>query len=1033
MLLLLALTLAAAATGCAKKDTSPPPAPILDPLPATTELDHLTLLGTAQYGATIAVTRTPGLGAALPAIVADPYTAHFQTDLPLEIGDNSFSVTAANANGAGAASTFKVTRAAAHPHTVALRLDVAEVDADKGVLVARAHVTLPGSVPLAGYVIDFAAALDGSTGTGGADGGTGSGGLFKATTDEAGDAVATLTGLSEAGAYTLTATSELLATAKDTARFVVRGGAPFSIALTVTGGGFNRTTATSVPAGTQFTVGYKVKDAEGNALGVGVQVQTDYPGLLQGNTLQLDQAGSYKLQATVDGTQLVDAVAFTVTAGAPKHLSVSFPKATVASGEAIVATVVVTDAQANVIPGAGYAYTVTKPAGATAPVATGDSFVFAQAGSYTVAASDLLDTTVTGSAALQVSPSAPSALALTLTPQTVTPGSPVAYTTVVTDAAGNVVTGAPLQIFTDAPGAVAAGGQVSGLTRAGVWHVTAQVQGTGVSDTKPFTVTTGTATSVKLSLGAFNTITGNAVPYTAVVSDAAGNAIAGATVQLTSNATSGFTADTTAKTVAFAVPGAFIVTATALNASGQPILDGAGNAVTDRASLNVAFPADAIAPTNVVITSPVGAAQFAPNQTINITVTAQDDVGLETLRVQVRGANGTVSCDISYLQPAATLCLGTAGCAAPAASFVCQVPGSASAGQVSIVAAATDTSGNTTLSAVVTVRVDLSGLLNLPTGVTGITVASNGLLDRPTGIVELGGQLYVANNGGSANLIKIDPATGTQSQFTGAIGTGSPWDLASDGTNLYATVNNGFGNNGGRQLLRFNGGGGSSTFVDTTACATRARFQGLFVDQNILPGLLLATDTQNSSVGEWSLAAPVACPTTVSRDTWNGDLQTPFGVAARATPTANVVEIFGGNNQNDNHIWRRTFNLSTNTWSNSTYSNNAISDDVSGSNQGQCNGQSGSFPSCQPAFIKFGQSGKLYASNLGGSAVTSYTLPAAQATSCGTQGCVDPTLVVDNLNTPAGICLPASAPDHMYVVDRGRNAVFLLTNTGGSW
>jgi len=110
------------------------------------------------------------------------------------------------------------------------------------------------------------------------------------------------------------------------------------------------------------------------------------------------------------------------------------------------------------------------------------------------------------------------------TPAVILPGDPVTVAVTVRDAWDNV-TDAPVQIDTDAPGALVIGNVLNGLETAGDYLVVASVLGTALSDTEPLTVGPGTAAIVALTVSQTAIRAGTTVSVAAQVFDAFGNEV----------------------------------------------------------------------------------------------------------------------------------------------------------------------------------------------------------------------------------------------------------------------------------------------------------------------------------------------------------------------------------------------------------------------------------------------------------------------------------------------------------------------------
>ncbi len=388
--------LAVAGAGCQQKDTTPPPAPRLDPVTTPTMIPTQVLTGTAEYGSTLTVTRSPAFTAADNKLgpfttTADPFSAKWRMAVPLSVGsDNVFTLTATDAAG-NVSQPTKVTITANPPAAQHLKLTLGSpvVDADTGTLHATVQATArePG-VDLSGLEITFATTF----GAGGPAGGVPP---VTATTDADGMATADLTGLTTIGTGTLTATATV-GGATASADFVIRGGAPSSLALqleaTVGGTPVGPGTDLQIPAGTPVSATVTITDGSQNTLNLPFTLITNAPGaLVEGNTLTgLTAAGSWTVVAMVQGTagttagMLVSSTAtLEVQAGNPAKVTLSLGTTELRVGEPLAYRTVVTDGYGNVLTPA---VTLTTSDTAATIDTTARTVVFGTQGLQTVTA-----------------------------------------------------------------------------------------------------------------------------------------------------------------------------------------------------------------------------------------------------------------------------------------------------------------------------------------------------------------------------------------------------------------------------------------------------------------------------------------------------------------------------------------------------------------------------------------------------------------------------------------------------------------------
>ena len=549
----IALAVVVLVLGCAKKDLSTPPAPALDPAPATTELPAVVLTGSAQYLSKVSVTRTPPFGSgtdAQPApVVADTYTARFRLAVPLEMGSNVFQVVAANLNGPSQPATVTIVRTAPAPTRLRATIPVETVSADTGTILVRAQVENDELTDLSGFHISFTATPGcGSCGSAVAPV-TG-----KAVTDASGLAETTLSGLKTAGPWTLHVVSDDNIAASDTLPFAVVAGAPTQVRLSLSAQ-VNGTSASgaslSVPAGTSVGASTTVLDAEGNTVPALVALSTNAPGaFVSGARIEgLVRAGVWQVAAAVNEGSVPSATAtLTVTPATPVSLAVSEVRAV--AGDTL--GLVLLDVFGNTVDPGGNTWAIAALACADPACASTTPDASAQATGSTVrvirSGTEKLVAAVTGAGlafsgttTLQVFPAAPVKMALTVTPQagtlsSVQAGTPIVLSAVVQDAFGND-TGLPVLLTTDAPGALIALPQLTGDTRAGgPFRIVAQAVGAPLSATQSFTVVPGPAVRLALQLASSGDAD-HAQRYVAQPIDAYGNVATDAvTVAATLNA-----------------------------------------------------------------------------------------------------------------------------------------------------------------------------------------------------------------------------------------------------------------------------------------------------------------------------------------------------------------------------------------------------------------------------------------------------------------------------------------------------------------
>lgn len=527
---------------CANVNKDPPAPPRFDLAgqgEVTSRLPTMTLAGSAEYGATLALASDTGFdGKPAPAAQsADPYTARFSyPDVALARGKNTFTLKATDAAGnTSTAGTLVVTYAdvpAGLELTLSAPAVTAGTEGGAGQITATARVL--GGVEgfkLAGRDVEFTLAGVGS-------------GTRTATTDAHGRATASFTGLTSVGVGTVSAAVKGSTDLTDSASFVVTSGAAASLGLSLrkatdTGSG---TSALTITGGDEVVATVTVKDGAANAVDAPVQLFTDAPGaLVAGLTIRnLRGAGTFHVVAAVSGVPTAGGMAVsaaatvTVLPGGPATITFEAP-ATAVAGEAFAWTTRLADAFGNALDApAGVAVVLSS---STDTGLTSDAAL--RMATLTKAGTQLLTATLTGvtpapavTRGVVVAAAAPSRLTVTLTGTDKNPATPdleidpaadsaVGVQTAVTDRFLNPLAAA-VTVSTDAPG-LFDGTTLRGITRAGLYTVVATVANTTVAAKKSFTVNALKATSLLLDLSAPQVTAGAAVTYSVRAVDAFAN------------------------------------------------------------------------------------------------------------------------------------------------------------------------------------------------------------------------------------------------------------------------------------------------------------------------------------------------------------------------------------------------------------------------------------------------------------------------------------------------------------------------------
>ncbi len=341
---------------------------------------------------------------------------------------------------------------------------------------------------------------------------------------------------------------------------------PFPGTVTLTPSSVTLSAPATVGAGLSASVAGAVYGSASTALsGVGVQLNASQGALAPASVTSAADGGfsatftaptttgKVTLTAAVPGTSptVQGSASVLVVAGPAAEVTLQAPAGVVVAGTATVSGKVV-DQYGNGVPGA--TVDLSASAGTVAPssVTTGSDGSF-QASftapstpqSVTVTAA-VAGTTVQGKATIQVNPGVPAGVTLKAAPATVTVGGQSTISGQVTDTAGNAVSGATVDLTASAGALSAAtattdsGGAFSvtltAPTTPGAVTVTAQVAKTSASASTTVQVTAGAPQAVTVTASPSAVTSGQTATLSGTVVDAFGNAVAGATVDLSASA-----------------------------------------------------------------------------------------------------------------------------------------------------------------------------------------------------------------------------------------------------------------------------------------------------------------------------------------------------------------------------------------------------------------------------------------------------------------------------------------------------------------
>lgn len=574
------LALSLSATACFVDDDAPA-SPTLEPLPARTSLDKVTVAGRAEYLANV---RVEG-GADVATTTADAATGRFSLVVPLSLGENALQVFAVDADGnASAAATATVVREEARAERVRVSLERAVVDADEGTLSAVVQIdndedaidlaALGVTLSVAGYGKDIPAVPV----------------LFDGT----GLGRAVLTGLDQVGAGTVVAEADVAAPdgtkARAEAGFLVLSGAPTSVALelsaTVDGATVGPAAAIAVPPGTPVDAAVRVVDGAGNVV-AGAPLSLEVPGadaLVVGSQIRdLRRAGVYDVVARLGEGLLAGEAVLTILPGVPARIDLTVSPAQAAAGAVVTAQARLFDAFDNLVPDGAIALSSDIPAAdllggaqelSTTVVEGGVDGTIAvrSAGAFTFTATATgLDGVAAATEAVRIDPGPPAAGVVTQSPSPLPAGETLTVSVAFTDQYANP-TSSTFSLVTDAPGAIVSRDRVLGITRASeggpAYALLVEVDGAPLTLTEDLVVVAGEPARIELSPSSIATVAGDTVEVSAQVVDRFGNRVRSATPVLTETSPQDFasapiTADgVTTAAIRVTTAGSFAVSAT---------------------------------------------------------------------------------------------------------------------------------------------------------------------------------------------------------------------------------------------------------------------------------------------------------------------------------------------------------------------------------------------------------------------------------------------------------------------------------------
>lgn len=722
------------------QEVLPPSPPFLEQLPAFTTALSLDVEGTAQPGATVAVTRDPAFSdAEAPAAqVADPFTGRFRLTVPLAPEtSNALAFVATHVlGGSSEASGVTIDQVPVRADGLTLSLGRSVISADEASIPVVVEVANDDpAADLAGLEVTVSVT---AYPAGVAD--------LVLVTNASGIAEGVVTGLDVAGTGTLLATAALPdragAFASDQRSFSVDPGLPALAALTLNDGASSANPLTTLP-GSDIDVEVEVTDAAGNTLGAPqISVSTNAPGALVAGTQisGVTVAGSWDVWASIEGGALLVEGLLHVQPGPAVGISIELSPAEATAGSDLWITASSRDSFGNV---ASEAPTLDHdlpiwhaglpdedPQALLDVMATGGvtvaRLVPLTAGDFTLSAS--LASGPTGSADLSVVPADAAAFDLELDlAGPFAAGGVIPFTATSVDAYGNPRAEA-LVVTLNAPGTsvavdAAGHGEILDLVTSGSYELRARIPGTALEDIETVVVEADPSRGFNLQVGSVLTVEGGRVLLHFV--DAYGNPIdiADVTVLIDGVDVSLHPSVSLSGTeLLFALPGTFAVTAQLTADPG----------ISDTELVAVQGVVDTLPPSGVAtVTYPTGT-DVGLKSHLQVQVAFTDNRALAEGEVIVQ-FGGVVSCT----RTSGTLLLG--GATSQTVDVALPVPNCAAPlDDISVVARAVDQAGNVGYTPVVTgLRVaPLPGFdVTATTGYQSSVVAFGNRLDvqdRPT-------------------------------------------------------------------------------------------------------------------------------------------------------------------------------------------------------------------------------------------------------------------------------------------------------------
>jgi hypothetical protein len=566
----------------------------------------------------------------------------------------------------------------------------------------------------------------------------------------------------------------------------------------------------TLAAGDTVHVVAQAQDKAGHVLDRAMAVSTSIPNafVVGADVSSIQVAGKFAIGVVAVGSSLASSRAVTVAAGKPPQIVLDVTATEVTAGTPVHVAVVAKDAFGNVVPADAVSLSSSpklaesyKPPCSDMTLKQG--FVDAQRFvAYDLSASVehnrefVLTATsgdVSGTATVRVLPAAAARFAARdpnncalgeafvftdatwkndlPTPINVTAGASVYYRYAVVDAYGNATTG-PARVVTSAPSAqviddgVSGIGQVTHLTTAGTYDLSAYIAGVTAPAVRSFSVDVGTARSATVFTSTSLASPGDTVYAFATIKDGFGNVVScpsgvvdAAVLELVASPATGANGAATTCSAgvfqrAFTFTGNGTYTLTTTYKPGTPVT--ASSFVTilgiDATPPSVSISNFRVNGTPCTPSGTPAACGVSRGDTIEFDLTANDNVALSELEYS------------AFFQTTGTLRTRTVLQASDAilpavVHFTFNVPGGALPEDVALVGLAIDGSGNRATTSQLILRVGVFSTF----GRTATVVASGGSINGPTDVAfNANGDMFIANDG-NQNLLEI--AHGSSAPF----------------------------------------------------------------------------------------------------------------------------------------------------------------------------------------------------------------------------------------------------------------------------